>query len=320
MKVLWVIPGDPSSKVNMVFAKRAYPRLVELGIDIEVFHLTSRSNPLLIFKLWLGARQVVSKFNPDLIHGHYGSITAVFSCLLGRPAVITFRGSDINGDPELSIFRQKFVKFTSQLAAALSSVSIFVSDSLRMKLIFPGKKYVCIPSPINLENFYPRSLFECRQKLNLSPDKKIISFVSSGGRGLKRPELAKAVCDILNKRGHDVLFLEIHGVAPEDVPVWLSASNCMLFTSIMEGSPNAVREALACGIPVVSVQVGDVEKWLATDPNSRLAHSDEAEELANLVEEVWHLDEPRIRRANLDEVTLDSHVKKLISIYYESRN
>jgi teichuronic acid biosynthesis glycosyltransferase TuaC len=320
MKILWVIPGDPNSKVNMIFAKKTIPALESYGFEIKIFYLTSRSNPFALLKLWKEARKMITSFRPEIVHGQYGSITGIFSCLLGRNTIVTFRGSDINGDPELSFFRQLFVKITSQLAAALSTVSIYVSDPLRKKLIFPGRETFSIPSPINFENFYPRSMYESRQVLNLPLNKKIISFISSGGRALKRPELAKATCDILEKRGHKVLFLEIKGVDPNDVPMWLSASNCMIFTSMMEGSPNAVREALACGLPVVSVHVGDVEKWIITDSYSRLAPTDSPEELADLVEEVWNLDEPRFRRANLDEVNLDAHVKKLSSIYLKLGN
>jgi len=40
--------------------------------------------------------------------------------------------------------------------------------------------------------------------------------------------------------------------------VWLNASNVLLLTSLHEGSPTVVKEALACGLPVVSVDVGDV--------------------------------------------------------------
>jgi teichuronic acid biosynthesis glycosyltransferase TuaC len=313
MKVLWVLPGDPNSKVNMVFAKRTLPSILASGVEVEIFHLTTRSNPIVFFKLWLQARAVVSRFNPQLVHGHYGSLTGLFACLLGRPTVITFRGSDVNGDPDLPWYRGIVSGIASQFAAGVSTGSVYVSELLRRKLIFPGRETICLPSPIDLNHFKPISKIECRSVLNLPVEEKIISFVTSSGRNMKRPALAKAVVDNLIKQGHKTRFLEIKNVDPLDVPVWLCASDCMIFTSSREGSPNAVREALACGVPVVSVQVGDVEKWIEGDSYSAVSRSDLVEELSNLVVRAW--DAPRERRVDLSHVTFQQYTNSLIKLY-----
>ncbi len=315
LRILWILPGDPDSKVNMIFAKKTLPALEAAGLKIFIFHLTSRTNPISLLKLWFKAKQLINEQQPDVIHGQYGSIAGLFTCFLGGKTVITFRGSDVNGDPNINLVRTLFSKLASQLAAGFSDTSIYVSNQLRSKLLFPGRKAICLASPTNTKDFYPISKLSAREFLNLPLDEKIISFISSGGRGVKRPELARAVRDNLAAKGFNVRLLEITGVAPVDVPKWISASDCMLFTSLREGSPNAVREALACGVPTVSVSVGDVERWIKTDPFSRVSTTDSAEEMASLVEEVWDLAEPRIMRADLREVSLDSHIKTLISVY-----
>jgi glycosyltransferase involved in cell wall biosynthesis len=58
-------------------------------------------------------------------------------------------------------------------------------------------------------------------------------------------------------------FVVLHGdVAPEIIPIMMNAADCLLLTSDSEGSPTVVQEALACSLPVVSVDVGDVRQRL----------------------------------------------------------
>lgn len=316
MKVLWIIPGDPASKVNMIFAKRSLPFLTLSEVEVEIFYLRSRSNPLVIFKCLLEARKIIKTFNPQMIHAQYGTVTAFFTMFLGLPYLITFRGSDINGDPNISALRRFFSFAMSQIAGTFADARIFVSEILKFKLVLPPTGNFNLSSPIDLEKFKPHSKSESRRTLGISQDEKVIAFVSSGERGLKRPELARAVAEYLCKvKKLKIRFLEIQGITPEEVPVWLSASDCLLFTSLREGSPNAVREALACGIPVISVEVGDVGKWIAMDKASRLVKEDSVECLGKAVLEVLSKNYENIRRANLSEFTPRAHAEKLKRIY-----
>lgn len=314
MRVLWIVPG-PDSPANMAYAKRAIPALGKAGVEVRVFHLTSRSDPAALLRLWRQARRLARGFQPDLVHAQYGSVAGVFGCALGRPAAVTFRGSDVNADPDLPWHRHGIAWTGSQLAALLADLSIYVSERLKGELLFPGGRSACLPSPVDLETFRPLSKPACQRELSLPPGERTVSFISVSGRGLKRPELARAVCARLGREGRPVRFLEIRGVPPAEIPRWLCASDCLLFTSLREGSPNAVREALSCGVPVVSVRVGDVERWISMDPWSRVSRSDSVEDLARAVSEVWDLPEPRQRRVDLSELALEAHARSLASLY-----
>jgi glycosyltransferase involved in cell wall biosynthesis len=51
-------------------------------------------------------------------------------------------------------------------------------------------------------------------------------------------------------------LLTLRSVPPDDVPLWVNASNAVLITSDSEGFGLAVLEALACNVPVLSTPVG----------------------------------------------------------------
>ncbi len=90
-----------------------------------------------------------------------------------------------------------------------------------------------------------------------------VLFPSFPERANKRFSLARKAVDLLATRGFEVELHTLHYVPHDDVPVWLNASDCLLLTSTQEGSPNIVKEALACDRPVVSVDVGDVAERTA---------------------------------------------------------
>lgn len=316
MKVLWILPGSSDSKVNMVFARRMIPVLEKEGVEVSTYYLSSRTHLPTLIRSWREVRKLISTLNPDLIHSQYGSVNGLFASLLGRPYVITFRGTDINGDPALSRARGIFSYLCSQLAAARSEVSIFVSTYLAVRLVFPGRFTTVLPSPIDLDKFSPTPKKNARERLGLSTDKKIIAFINSGDRLVKRPELARMVGSRVAEMYPGVVeFLEIKNVDPELVPVYLSAADCLLFTSQREGSPNAIREALACGVPVVSVNVGDVKMWLEKDPASEVVYDDSVEALSASVKRVLETKFPEGRRADLGEYSLSAQTRKLLKIY-----
>jgi glycosyltransferase involved in cell wall biosynthesis len=79
----------------------------------------------------------------------------------------------------------------------------------------------------------------------------------------------------------------------------LNQSDCLLMTSLTEGSPQVVKESLSCGLPVVSVPVGDVSEMIKEVPNCFISSSHDAKELAKLVVKTFKNDKKEIRKAFL---------------------
>jgi hypothetical protein len=101
-----------------------------------------------------------------------------------------------------------------------------------------------------------------------------VLFASGNGDPVKRPWLAQKAVAEVSKRGAGTELHSMTHVPPCEVPLWLNASDALLLTSAHEGSPTIVKEALACGVPVVSVRVGDVEERIGCLDGCRLAEPD----------------------------------------------
>jgi teichuronic acid biosynthesis glycosyltransferase TuaC len=102
-----------------------------------------------------------------------------------------------------------------------------------------------------------------------------------------------------------------------EMPDYYRAADCLLLTSDQEGSPNVVKEALCCDLPVVSVEVGDVRRWVELVPGSVLVDRDPEAIAAGLDQVLGNgrtVDGTGIRR----ELSAERTARRLIEIYREA--
>jgi teichuronic acid biosynthesis glycosyltransferase TuaC len=188
--------------------------------------------------------------NYTCIHAHVATAGLLANLQRGTPVVTTFHGSDING---------KGHRILSAVVELLSQRTIYVSDGLRRKaLIRLGARSRVIPCGVDFALFAPGDKEAARKQLGLSERKKYILFASGFGNPVKNYPLAKAAVDRLRDVEVEVELLELKDFTREEVARLLVAVDAALLTSFSEGSPQFVKEALACNCPVVSTDVGDV--------------------------------------------------------------
>src|SRR6267378_5347395 len=115
-----------------------------------------------------------------------------------------------------------------------------------------------VPHEIDFEVFRPVEKEQARAALGLDPCKKYLLFAANPKIPVKRVALARAVADELHKQDSSIALLAIYKEPQDRLALFMSACDALIFTSYQEGSPNVVKQAMACNLPIVSTDVGDV--------------------------------------------------------------
>jgi teichuronic acid biosynthesis glycosyltransferase TuaC len=274
LRVLAVIPHADNSA--FVFARRQVASLQQLGLEVEIFFLSGRQSIAALFGEWARFRRALDGFQPDVVHAHFGTMTAFFCAIATRlPLVITYRGSDLNPVPSISRWRSHSGRVLSQLAALRAARIVCVSEALRDRLWWRRNRTAVIPTGVDLSRFVPRPKDEARRELGWSPSERVVLFSAGPHPKIKRLDLAEEAVAWATAAHGPIRFVVAHGtLPPESMPTFMNAADCLLVTSDYEGSPNIVKEAMACNLPVVSVDVGDIRERLEGVEPSDIADRD----------------------------------------------
>lgn len=245
MKVL--IVARYKEHVFAPFVVEQVAALEKLGVECRYFPV--RNKGLVGYLKQLPElKNVIKEFTPDVVHAHYG-LCGLFANLQRRvPLVTTYHGSDINDKKVLRL---------SKIAICRSAYNIFVSQK-NIDIVRPKKNYALIPCGINLEDYPFIEKSEARTQMGLSPEKKYVLFAGAFDNSVKNATLAKAAVALLNDKNTELL--ELKGYTRKQVAILMQAVDAFLMTSFTEGSPQVIKEALACGCSIVSVDVGDVKE------------------------------------------------------------
>ena len=276
LRVLHVIPGDASGS-SMIFAKRQVVSLARAGAKVETCFVSSRTDLRVVAQEGRRIRRLARSFQPDVIHAHYGTVTALLcACVSPVPLVITFRGSDLNPVADDGAVRGTVGRLMSQCAALRAAAIICVSPGLRDRIWWRPGRVSVIPNGVDLSVFRPRPQDEARSELGWPVNDRVVLFNVGNNPRTKRLDLAQAAFALARASQADLRLQLIDGNEPPSrMPVLLNAADCLLVTSDHEGSPDIVKEALACNLPVVSVDVGDVAERLAGVTPSRVVDRSE---------------------------------------------
>lgn len=223
--------------------------LKKIGCEIEFFGLQGKGLQGYLKNL-PSLRRRIKVLQPDIIHAHYG-LSGLFANLQRRvPVVTTYHGSDINNFNAL-----RFSKF----AMCLSAWNVFVSEKT-LAIAKPKKNFSLLPCGIDLTELQLTEKQQARQKMGLLVDKKYVLFAGAFDNAVKNAPLAKESVTLLSDE--NVKLIELKGYTREEVTLLMCASDVILMTSFTEGSPQVIKEALVCGLPIVSVDVGDVKELI----------------------------------------------------------
>jgi teichuronic acid biosynthesis glycosyltransferase TuaC len=254
MRLLAVANWDPAV-THIAWADQRLASLRRRGVEVDLLaHPCPQPRDWL--RLWRALETRLAREPYDLVAPLYGSMLGLV-CALGRvPCALSFAGSDLNGSPDRALSVP-----LSQLAAVLAAGVSVRSMAMRHALWWPPARRAAhvIPSGVDLSRFSPADRSEARRRRGLPAGPRVLVVNGHGRRREKRIELAEAAV----ARLPDVTLEVVRDVPFDDMPLVYASSDLLLLTSLKEGSPNCVKEALACALPVVSVDVGDVGEVVA---------------------------------------------------------
>jgi len=288
--------------------------------DVQVSYYDYSALPLVSRPLngWMAARVLlphIRSFAPDLIFSFFFYPESYAALKIGKvlavPVVARSMGSDINriGDPISALHTRTVLREVDFV--------VTVSDDLRRKAVAMGatpERSRTIVNGCDLSVFHVGDRLEARQKLSIDPVSEVVVYIGRMDvkKGLR--ELVEAAASLHPERpnlhayvvgeGPDRPLIEsaiqarnasgyIHALpacAFDDVAVWMAAADLVTLPSYMEGCPNVVLEALACGRPVVATNVGGIPE-IMSDECGRLVPPREpvalAQAFASVLDTAW---------------------------------
>jgi teichuronic acid biosynthesis glycosyltransferase TuaC len=204
----------------------------------------------------------------DVVHAHFGLAAWPALAVGARVRGLTVHGTDVR-HPRTRQATRSVLPFMDVVGAA--------SAELAREL--PGaaarRRAQVLPCGVDLERFRRLPRAAARAELGLDPERPYVLFPADPARRGKRYDRALALMRApapgdapptaaagedepraLARRADAATLLSLGGVAPEQVPLWVNASNAVLVPSEREGFGLAVLEALACDVPVLATPVG----------------------------------------------------------------
>lgn len=260
-------------------------------------------------------KHAIRQYQPDLIHAHYG-LSGLLANLQRRvPVITTYHGSDIN--------KPNILRF-SKIAMRLSAWNIFVSKR-NIAIAQPKEKFTLLPCGVNLPLPWSEMQTQRVEQLTLNQwvqEKlnarvKHVLFAGAFNNAVKEPELAKDAINELASEGVKVELIELKGFNRDQVNALMYNCDTLLMTSKTEGSPQVIKEAMACGCPIVSVDVGDVAERVSGVEGCYVVSSREPAAIAEALQQALAFPGKTNGRQRIIEMGLSNEqvAERLMAIY-----
>lgn len=262
---MWPHEGHPGYGI---FVARQVQSVRALGLDCEVVFVEGYRSR------WAYVRESLkmlalncSRRRPRLVHAHGGETALVARCYARGPVLSSYCGDDLLGTPRAdgsitpsSRIRRQILRAHARLLTAT------ITKSAEMQRALPPpvrRRNLVVPNGVDRSLFRPGSRDDARSALGWNAQERVVLFAADPALGRKRYWMAEAACKMAERTLGTVRLHVAWGVPPTEMPRLMAAADCLLLTSAIEGSPNVVKEAVTCNLPVISTDVGDVAEILS---------------------------------------------------------
>jgi glycosyltransferase involved in cell wall biosynthesis len=298
-----------------------------LGMEIDVFCVKAHLSKWEYVKAPFALFRLLRREKYDLLHAQH-TYTLYITWLvknllrLKTPLVLTFREPEFMKQPGYSPDKKGFFGrlITSR---TMKRKSLFLADhviavwkGLMDALDFHGP-YEEMACGIDLDRFHPIPRAEARAKIGWPQDETILFFPADRGRRTdKGADLVEAAARILEERGVRLTVHYASNIPHEEMPYYMAAADVVVHPARFDASPNAVKEGMAVGTPVVTTPVGDVVQ-VSHDLASVLWVDVDPKDIADKIEAALRLDRSLEGRERLESLGLSerSVAERLFGLY-----
>jgi glycosyltransferase involved in cell wall biosynthesis len=309
---LWPTEADPSYGS---FVKAQMESLGPLGVKFDVLFINGRESK---WNYLRGVRQVRRQIRAkqyDLIHAHFGLSGWVARLQFRVPVVVSFMGDDVFGRPTRSggiTLTGHFLRISGFILARLANSVIVKSRQMASKLRMPSAHVV--PNGVDLNLFGPMEQSQARKVLGLDPGKKFVLFPYNPEEARKRFDLIQAAVSLAREQVPSLELLMARGLPQEQVAIYMNAADVLVLASMFEGSPNAVKEAMATNLPVITVDVGDAAELIGPTAGCYLVRR-EATAMAEKIIEVCRRGGRTNGREWIRKLSMEAVAKQIVEVY-----
>jgi teichuronic acid biosynthesis glycosyltransferase TuaC len=256
----------------------------------------------------------------DVVHAHTGHCGAVALLQRRYPTVISFVGYDLYGKHTVKGTVTWKSRFESRLFRHLGrGAAATITKSAELEQLLPEDlraRNSVIPNGVDRSVFAPQRREDARRGLGWPVDEVTVLFAGDPGVPRKRFDLAVRACQIAREAIPELRLRTCCDIPHEAVATWMSAADALLLPSIAEGSPNVVKEAAACGLPVVAAAVGDVPEVLDNvAPSAVVSRDADAAAYADALVSVLEVRRRSNGRERTSWLAADATAIRLVSLY-----
>lgn len=310
MKVLFVASGK-SGNVNAIVSNQG-ESLRKAGVDVEYYVLRGHGIKGYLRNIRPLAR-IIHAEHYDVVHAHYAWCGYVASLAGAKPLIVSLMGNDI--------LDHSWYPLLARVFRCLFRWSATIVKSQEMRQRVGIKEAIVVPNGVNMDVFKELDKTHCQQQLGWSSDKKHVLFLGRHDDARKNLPLAQAAVNQLTADGMPIELHCLEGYRNNETPVVYNAADAAILPSFYEGSANALKEAMACGVPVVATPCGDAVERLQNITGSFASNSYDISEVVALLRQSLGFNGKTNGRKRLEEDNLGSQqvANRLISIYNQTK-
>ncbi len=315
MNILFVSSGNKKQGISPIIKKQG-ESISKKNHNIEYFTIKGKGIKGYL-KSVLPLFKILKSKKHDIVHAHYGLNAIV--CHLSQlfrlkktPLIISLMGSDLLIPKSENTLLQKWINIYIYWILKNKANHIIVKTSeLNKKVNLPEKTSI-IPNGVDFNLFKPLNKSKLQDELKWSNDYKHILFAANPERPVKNYKLAKNATDQINE--YPVELHVLVDIDHDEIPKYMNASDVVILSSLFEGSPNVIKEAMACNRPIVSTNVGDVKLIIENIEGCFIAE-EETIDFSKKMIQALSFDKSTEGRKNMHHLSEDKVAEKIIHIY-----